>query len=253
MCFSGPITAWKRRFLTSNRSRKMTKAKLLVFDWDGTLMDSENQIVSCMESAIEDLELETRTREEIKNIIGLGLKEAILTLFPSATEKFMTEFTACYRHYWFNSESGNLFPGARETLEVLRNEGFLLGLATGKGRRGLDKVLSETGLEDVFHATRCADEARSKPHPQMLEEIMQELSVPASATLMVGDTEYDLQMAQRAGVRAVAVTYGVHDWKRLQQFNPVATLEQIGEIMDWLAEERASTDVKAKETIKVAG
>jgi len=231
----------------------MTKAKLLVFDWDGTLMDSENQIVSCVENAIRDLDLEQRSREEIKNIIGLGLRESVSTLFPDSTDEFIAEFVASYRHYWFNTESGNLFPGARETLELLHNEGFLLGVATGKGRRGLDKVLSETGLQQVFHATRCADEAHSKPHTQMLDEIMQELSASAAETLMVGDTEYDLEMAQRAGVRSIAVTYGVHDWKRLQRFNPVATLDQISDIMDWLAEEHASADGRSKEITKVAG
>lgn len=231
----------------------MTKAKLLVFDWDGTLMDSENQIVSCIEAAIRDLKLEPRTRDEIRNIIGLGLRESVTTLFPGSSETFVSDFAARYRDYWYRTETSPLFPGVKETLEVLHSEGFLLGIATGKGRRGLDKVLSETGLEDVFHATRCADESRSKPHPQMLQEIMQELSVPAPATLMIGDSEYDLEMAQKAGVRAVAVSYGVHDWGRLQQFKPVATLDQIGEIMDWLAEEQASASHPSGTQIKATG
>ena len=201
-------------------------------------MDSKDQIVSCVESAIRELKLESRTPDAIKDIIGLGLRESIATLFPGASDAFVSRFVECYRRRWFAMESGNLFPGAKETLELLYNEGFLLGVATGKGRRGLDRVLGETGLKSVFHATRCADETYSKPQPDMLLEIMEELKVTAAETLMVGDTEYDMEMARRAGVKAVAVSYGVHDWERLQRYDPVVMLDQISEITDWLAEQR---------------
>jgi phosphoglycolate phosphatase len=221
-------------------SRNMKKAKLLVFDWDGTLMDSKDQIVSCVESAIQELELESRTHDAIKDIIGLGLRESVSTLFPGASDTFVSRFVECYRRRWFATESGKLFPGAKETLQLLHNEGFLLGIATGKGRRGLDRVLVETGLKSVFHATRCADETCSKPQPHMLLEIMGELNVTADETVMIGDTEYDMEMARRAGVKAVAVSYGVHEWQRLQRYDPILMLDQISEITDWLAEQRAS-------------
>ena len=218
----------------------MKKVKLLVFDWDGTLMDSKDQIVACVEAAIQELKLESRTHDAIKDIIGLGLRESISALFPGASDAFVSRFVECYRRRWFATESGKLFPGAKETLDLLHNEGFLLGVATGKGRRGLNRALAETGLQSVFHATRCADETYSKPQPHMLLEIMEELDVTAPQTLMIGDTEYDMEMARRAGVNPVAVSYGVHEWERLQRYAPVLMVDQIGEITDWLAEQRAA-------------
>jgi phosphoglycolate phosphatase len=214
------------------------QVRLIVFDWDGTLMDSETQIVHAMHAAIDDLQLEKRSLEECKNIIGLGLKEAIDTLYPRRDEAFRQQFVECYRHHWFsNAHTSELFPGARETLHLLRESGFALAIATGKGRTGLDKALLATELESVFSATRCADEARSKPHPQMLLEILQELGIEAHQTMMVGDTEYDLSMAVAAGVAPIAVSYGVHERERLLQHQPLACLDNISELLDWLAEE----------------
>ena len=130
-----------------------------------------------------------------------------------------------------------MFPGARETLHLLKESGFVLAVATGKGRTGLDKVLLATELEAVFSATRCSDEAQSKPHPQMLLEILQELDIEPHQALMVGDTEYDLSMAMGAGVAPIAVSYGVHERERLLEYQPLACLDNISELVDWLAEE----------------
>lgn len=212
--------------------------RLIVFDWDGTLMDSETQIVHCMFAAIDDLKLEKRNAEQCRNIIGLGLQEAIDALYPGQDEKFLQRFVEQYRHHWFSeAHTSELFPGARETLDLLRESGFLLAVATGKGRAGLDKVLMHTELEGVFSTTRCSDETQSKPHPQMLQEILRELDMEAHQTIMVGDTEYDMLMARDAGVGPVAVSYGVHERGRLLQHRPLVCIDTISELVDWLAEE----------------
>ena len=223
-----------------NRKTSVTpkQVRLIVFDWDGTLMDSETEIVHAMSAAIDEMELEKRSIDQCRNIIGLGLKEAIDTLYPGRDEAFRHQFVERYRHHWFsNTQTSELFPGARETLHLLKESGFILAVATGKGRTGLDKVLLATGLETVFSATRCSDEAQSKPHPQMLLEILQELGIAPHQALMVGDTEYDLLMAMGAGVAPIAVTYGVHERERLLEHQPLACLDNISELLDWLAEE----------------
>jgi len=213
--------------------------RLIVFDWDGTLMDSETQIVHAMFGAISDMQLETRSADQCRNIIGLGLQEAVEALYPGQDDTFVAQFVERYRHHWFgNPNDSDLFPGARETLQVLKEAGFSLAVATGKGRVGLDRVLGHTGLESLFAATRCSDETRSKPHPQMLEEILDELQIAPGQALMVGDTEYDMHMARQAGVHPIAVSYGVHERQRLLQHEPLACLDTICELIDWLAEQR---------------
>ncbi|MBI5040063.1 MAG: HAD-IA family hydrolase [Gammaproteobacteria bacterium] len=215
----------------------MYDIKLIVFDWDGTLMDSETQIVACMQAAIADLALESRNDEQVKNIIGLGLHEAVAGLYPEADATLVRAVADRYRVHWLAGDQPSpLFPGVEATLQLLKQEGFRLAVATGKGRSGLDKVLRETGLAPMFDATRCSDETRSKPHPLMLEQLMQELNFAPTQTLMIGDTEYDMEMARNAGTHAVAVAYGVHACPRLQRHAPLTCLDQITELGDWLAE-----------------
>lgn len=214
---------------------------LVIFDWDGTLMDSERQIVQAMQASIRDLELEARTDEACKDIIGLGLKEAIQRLYPGSGEPLLHEIVERYRFHWLRSEAGSvLFPRAEETLNQLKAAGYKLAVATGKGRVGLDKALNETGLTDVFDATRCSDETCSKPHPQMLLEILEDLNTEPPQAIMVGDTEYDIQMAHNAGVTPIAVTYGVHEISRLLEFNPQVCLDEIAQLRDILLDKRAS-------------
>jgi phosphoglycolate phosphatase len=224
---------------------------LIVFDWDGTLMNSENQIVHAIQSAIADMQLDERSPEACRNIIGLGLQEAVDTLYPGRGERFREAFVDCYRQHWFaDQHASELFPGAAETLRLLKEAGFVLAVATGKGRAGLDRALRQTGLSELFSATRCADETRSKPHPLMLTEILQELEVAAHETLMVGDTEYDLEMANQAGVAPVAVSYGVHARSRLLKHEPLVCIDRITELVDWLAEQNLfDTDDAAREAL----
>jgi phosphoglycolate phosphatase len=212
------------------------EVRLIVFDWDGTLMDSEAQIVACLNAAIEDLGLEPLDDRVVSNVIGLGLSEAIDTLVPGRDAIFHQAFIGHYRRHWFASEESSLFDGARETLEICRQQGFLLGVATGKSRRGLDKVLAATGLWDYFNATRCADEAPSKPHPQMLHDVMSQLDVLPRQTIMVGDTEYDMEMATNAGAAKVAVTSGVHSESRLNRHAPLTCLERVSDMPAWMSD-----------------
>jgi len=201
-------------------------------------MDSEAQIVATMHSAIRDLGLDSRTDEQVSNIIGLGLWEAVDNLYPDRDMTFHEDFRDRYRHHWLGSSgSSQLFAGAKEVLYELREMGYQLGIATGKSRVGLDKILVETGLQNMFHATRCADESGSKPHPAMLQDIMETLSVDSICTLMVGDTEYDLEMARSAGAHAIGVACGVHNNERLLLHKPLVILEHVRELSGWLKEQ----------------
>jgi len=206
-----------------------------VFDWDGTLMDSEAQIVACLHAAITDLDLEPMDDDTVKNVIGLGLREAVDMLVPGRDDRFLQTFVNAYRTHWFQSESSVLFAGAREVLDTIRQNDFLLGVATGKARRGLDRVLNDTGLTSCFHATRCADEALSKPHPQMLLDLMEALDVLPEETIMVGDTEYDMEMATNAGVAKIAVRSGVHSGERLNRHAPLICLDRVADMTDWMS------------------
>ncbi|AUB83418.1 HAD-IA family hydrolase [Candidatus Thiodictyon syntrophicum] len=209
---------------------------LIVFDWDGTLMDSQARIVDCLQAAFLEVGQPRPSREAAADIIGLGLDEAMARLWPAADAAQRQRVAHHYRRHFLvdNTTPAALFPGALETLERLGAAGYLLAVATGKSRRGLDLSLAETGLAGHFQATRCADESFSKPHPQMLLEIMDELGVAPACTLMIGDTEYDLQMAANAGAGALAVCYGVHAPERLRALRPLACLNSLAAIPDWL-------------------
>ena len=210
--------------------------KLIVFDWDGTLMDSEARIVACIQAAFRDVGEPPPTREQARNIIGLGLIEAMAVLWPEAEIAERQQVVDRYRFHFLGGDRApsELFQGAREIVESLSERGYLLAVATGKSRRGLDESLTSTELAHAFHATRCADETFSKPHPEMLLQIMDELGVSASDTLMVGDTEYDLEMARNAGTGALAVCYGAHEPERLLRLDPLGCLSSLHDIPRWL-------------------
>jgi len=215
---------------------KKRSFELLVFDWDGTLMDSEVRIVECVRAAVAELGLEVPPDSSIRNIIGLGLTEAITALFPRADDQLINEIANRYRqHFLFQNQTPMpLFAGVEETLRELESRGYLLAVATGKSRRGLERSLEHTDLGKLFHATRCADETFSKPHPEMLLQLMDELGTMPSETLMIGDTEYDMQMASNAGTASLAVSCGVHEVERLLQHGPEACLQAVSEMVGWL-------------------
>lgn len=212
--------------------------RLLVFDWDGTLIDSIARIVASMEAAFEDLNLAPPPQSVIRHRIGLALREALCEMAPSAGATTVDRLVERYRYYFMEASRvpAPLFPGAHETLSALRKHGYLLALATGKARRGLDRALHESGCAGLFDASRCADEGHSKPHPQMLQAIMAELGVTPQATVMIGDSVYDLLMAQQAQTDAIAVTYGVHGRHELMAYQPRAFIDKLDDLTGLFAE-----------------
>lgn len=208
---------------------------LIVFDWDGTLMDSAGAIASSIQAACGDLGLIVPTEHAARHIIGLGLNEAIAHLLPNFAVAEYPKLVDRYRYHFLRQDADiPLFNGAERLVRGLNKSGFLLGVATGKGRAGLNRVLEQTSLGGYFHATRCADECFSKPHPEMLLQLMEELGSTPQRTLMIGDTSHDLQMAQNAGVAALAVSYGAHLRADLLRHAPLACLDRIGDLEQWL-------------------
>ena len=214
--------------------------RLLVFDWDGTLMDSAAHIVAAVRAAAGDIGCRVPAEDDVRHVIGLGLREAIAVAIPELDDEGYVRFVAAYRQrFWQQSLHGQaLFPGAREVLLELKAAGYLLAVATGKGRNGLRRVLEEEMLHQVFDATRCAEETASKPDPRMLREILDELDVSPGDALMIGDTTYDLEMAARAGMQRLGATYGAHDRELLKPHHPLGFLDDIRELPDWLAGQR---------------
>lgn len=208
---------------------------LIVFDWDGTLMDSAGAIVTAIFAACQDLSIEPPPLERARHIIGLGLHDALRTALPQLDPAEYDSVAERYRyHYLARDHELELFPGARNLVENLHTEGYWLGVATGKSRLGLERVLASSGLGEFFHATRCADECFSKPHPAMLQEIMEAIDIPAQRALMIGDTTHDLQMARNAGVAAVAITHGAHPRTELAGEHPLACVADFAELDEWL-------------------
>jgi len=214
----------------------MPAYKLIIFDWDGTLMDSQARIIDCLRNAADDLQLNQLSDKTLKNIIGLGLNEAISSLYPHLQDAQIIHFADRYRYHFLtaNDTPSGLFDNVKQMLEGLNNKGFMLAIATGKARRGLEPVLNETGLKALFHGSRCADETRSKPHPQMLEELLDEFGLMANDAIMVGDTEYDMLMAKSIGMDALAVSYGVHDKDDILKHKPLICVDSVLEMSDWL-------------------
>lgn len=213
----------------------MKRYELIVFDWDGTLMDSAAMIVDSVQAAARDLGLVPPSEERARHIIGLGLGDALRHALPDLPEDHYPELVERYRHHYLSRDHElTLFAGAAALVRELAENGFRLGVATGKSRKGLDRALGHTGLGALFHGTRCADECHSKPHPQMIEELMDELAVAPEQTLMIGDTTHDLLMARNAGVDAVAVSYGAHPRAGLAEVNYRYCADSVADLQAWL-------------------
>ena len=198
-------------------------------------MDSTAAIVLAMRAASRDFGLPEPTDRQARQVIGLGLAEALSIAVPQLAAGRRDEMVQRYRHHYLaQDEEIDLFEGIAELLEDLAQAGCQLAVATGKSRHGLDRALEQTGIRSFFQASRCADECFSKPHPQMLEELMDELDAERDRTLMIGDTSHDLLMARNAGVGAVGVTYGAHCSAHLAEHGPLACLDSVAELADWL-------------------
>ena len=208
--------------------------ELIAFDFDGTLIDSTTAIVESIQSAAADIGVPVPSDENASHIIGLGLFEALRRAVPDLPHERYQELTDRYRHHYFARDSKlRLFVGVEAMLDELAGAGYLLTVATGKSRAGLDRALAATGLSRRFLSSRCADECHSKPHPQMLQELMDEFGISPEATLVIGDTTHDLQMAKNAGAHAVAVTYGAHPRDSLEAERPVFCANNVEELMNW--------------------
>jgi len=218
-------------------SEDLSSLRLLVFDWDGTLMDSIGPIVACTQATIRELELGQVPEQTIRGTVGLGLRETIEVLSPGCDEQLFGRILEGYRKNWYDiyRDMPLLFSGVAEMLRDLAGEGYLLAVATGKSRRGLDYALDQTGLRELFAATRTADEAFSKPHPQMLFDILDELGVPPREAVMIGDTTYDLEMARSARTHGIGVCSGGHCREELLGLEPLACLDQVVDLAAWLA------------------
>lgn len=220
--------------------RRVPSYRLLVFDWDGTLMDSIGAIVACMQVTVAELGLAPIPEKAIRDTVGLGLQESLDLLVPEAGREIRQEIREVYRKHWFATFREHLlpFPGVEQSLTALADAGYLLGVATGKGRRGLDRDLAATGFGRLFNASRTAEESFSKPHPQMLLDLLDELGVPTRDALMIGDTTHDLLMARNAGTAALAVCSGSHLREALLELEPLACLNSVCEVPAWLGEHR---------------
>ena len=210
---------------------------LIVFDWDGTLMDSTAHIARSIQAACRDLGVPVPADDAARYVIGLGLRDALQIAAPSLDPVDYPRLAERYRfHYLIKDAQTELFAGVRELLAELRGEGYLLAVATGKSRVGLNRALDEVRLTSVFDGTRCADETFSKPHPAMLHELTRELGQDLGRTVMIGDTTHDLQMATNAGAAGVAVTYGAHSVDALVKLEPRFVADSVGALADWLRE-----------------
>lgn len=216
------------------RERAERRYRLLVFDWDGTIIDSASAIVDCICAAARDTGLQVPPRERAAHTIGLGLHDALRFAVPDLPAERTADFVAHYRkHFLACQDSMQLFDGMRELLSEL-SKTHVLAIATGKSRRGLDRALEAGNLQACFSASRCADETNPKPHPAMLLELMEQLNFSSRETLMIGDTSHDLEMARAAGVNALAVTYGAHPEEGLRACEPLGCFSNVNQLGAWL-------------------
>ena len=209
---------------------------LIIFDWDGTLANSTQLIVDSIRKASVDANLPVPSQEAASGIIGLGLREALIELFGDISADTLQTLVTRYGYYYSSEEHDiPLFEGVAESIALLAQRGIALGVATGKGRGGLNRALERSGIKHLIHATRTVDECHSKPHPQMILDIMDELGASPERTLMIGDTSFDLQMAQNANVARLGVTFGAHPLARLLPHEPLAHFDHFSKLSLWLA------------------
>lgn len=215
----------------------MKPYELVIFDWDGTLMDSISKIVTCMQQMAQSLSITAPSELAIRDVIGLSMEEALKTLYPTLPSVDFEPMISSYKDHYLtlNTTPSPLFDGSEELLSQLSANHYRLAVATGKGRNGLNRVLAETGLGHHFESSRCADESKSKPNPDMIHELLDELKVNPNRALMVGDSLHDLNMANNAGIDAVGVSYGAHSESKLLLAKPKAIIHRPIELLNILA------------------
>jgi phosphoglycolate phosphatase len=208
-----------------------TPIRLVVFDWDGTVVDSVATIANSIQTAARDLGLTVPSDQQARHVIGLGLADALRAAVPDLPPARQAEFVARYRYRYLAQPSADVpFAGMPGLLKTLASTGLSLAVATGKSRRGLDRALSDTGLGPFFKTTRCGDEGHAKPHPWMLQSIAEALDIPAEAMVMIGDTSHDIEMARAFGARSIGVSYGAHAPASLRAALPDALAGSVDEL-----------------------
>jgi phosphoglycolate phosphatase len=230
----------------------MADYRLLIFDWDGTLVDSIGRIVASVHLAADHCGLERRSDERVKGIIGLALPEAIRTLYPEpAQARYLEDFLASYSAAYLamDQQPSAFFPDVEQGLQALRKQGYQLAVATGKSRRGLQRILQALGWEQFFDITCCADETASKPDPLMLHAILKHCGVSAEQALMIGDSTFDLLMAQRAGMDSVAVGYGAQPLSVLNECKPTLSVGQFKELSVWLSQRASGCRIEVSDDV----
>lgn len=205
------------------------KYKLIIFDWDGTLMDSIDKIVLCMQAAAKQENQLIPSAQNIKNIVGLSLQTAMEKLFPSLSLSAQMLLVDAYR-YQYNQHhhvETPFYHGISNMLNNLKLQGYILAVATVKGRNGLNRMMEITNTAHLFSATVCADEANSKPDPLMITLLLERLNITPDQAIMIGDSSYDLDMAKNADIKSIGVSYGVHDAMTLKLSNPIVILDSL--------------------------
>jgi len=215
--------------------------QLIIFDWDGTLMDSAQKIANCIQASARKVGLDIPTAEHAKSIIGLGLIEAMRSLFPKASESQISDMIEAYKYYFVSVDETEqtLFDGVVEGLQALESSGAIMAVATGKSRVGLERAFANWNLKHYFITSRCADETRSKPHPQMLHEILDFTAIEPHKAIMVGDTTFDLDMAANASIAGLGAGYGVHSERMLLDSKALTVQPSFKQIIAWLLDGRA--------------
>jgi phosphoglycolate phosphatase len=213
----------------------VSRYELVIFDWDGTIMDSTGLIASCIQESCREMGLPVPPESEAKWVIGLGFIQSVEHVAPGLDRERQVALAESYRrHFVAREHEAPLFGGIPELLAGLRGRDRRLAVATGKARRGLDRALAASGLGPYFEATRCADEGFPKPHPDMVLRLLEETGVEPARALMIGDTTHDLELAANAGVDAVAVTYGAHGEELLRARAARHYAASVAELARWL-------------------
>ena len=214
----------------------MKKYKCVIFDWDGTLMNSEARIVDSIQACAKAVGYPILSYDESKEIIGLSIGKAVELLYPQVDEETIAKMSVAYTKHFLEDSTVSMKPydGVTELLSSIKKSGAKIAIATGKSRKGLDQVLSEMSFSNYFDMTRTPVESESKPSPLMLKQILEAFNINADEAIMVGDTEFDMEMAQNINMDKVALSHGVHDLHRLQKYNPVTCCDDLEELKDWL-------------------
>ena len=210
---------------------------LIIFDWDGTLIDSIPTITRSLAVAAEQMGLSLLDQVAYKSVIGLSLSNAICKLYPELSDEKLQQFIKQYREEYnqLEKQPSTPFSGVTDGLNVLREQGISMAVATGKSRDGLNRSMTANQYREYFQASRCADETRSKPDPLMLEQLLKELNIPVKQALMVGDAGFDLQMAENLGMDRVAVTYGAQPKEKLLSHDPVFVADSFDDLIEWVS------------------